>query len=151
MALPESRPEDVAMDSIMKRPCIGDRVRINGFLGVFEIVQIRQEGLMVDLKHLCVPGPDYIEREVLSKELIYLKPPQPLIPVNLSAIQPMDGSGRASALSVPHRSASQAGHAVQIPPRPASGAPSPASRQSGLGSALRDSLAVAGRARRLEG
>ena len=59
------------MDRNTRPPRIGDRVRISGFLGLFEIVQIRQECLMTDLKHLGFPGPDYIEREILSKELIY--------------------------------------------------------------------------------
>jgi hypothetical protein len=59
------------MDRNKRPPRIGDRVQISGFLGHFEVVQIRQEGLMTDLKHLGFPGPDYIEREILSKELIY--------------------------------------------------------------------------------
>jgi hypothetical protein len=59
------------MDRNKRPPRIGDQVQISGFLGTFEIVQIRQEGLMTDLKHLGFPGPDYIEREILSKELIY--------------------------------------------------------------------------------
>ena len=59
------------MNTSTRPPRIGDRVRISGFLGTFEIVQIRQEGLMTDLKHLGFPGPDYIEREILSRELIY--------------------------------------------------------------------------------
>jgi hypothetical protein len=59
------------MDRNKRPPRIGDRVQISGFLGTFEVVQIRQEGLMTDLKHLGFSGPDYIEREILSKELIY--------------------------------------------------------------------------------
>ena len=64
------------MDTLTKTPCIGDRVRIMGFLGEFEIVQVRQDGLMTDLKHLGLPGDAYIETEVLSRELIYLDPPR---------------------------------------------------------------------------
>jgi hypothetical protein len=64
-------PHYLTMDRNNRHPRIGDRVRISGFLGKFEIVQIRQDGLMTDLKHLGFSGPDYIEREILSKELIY--------------------------------------------------------------------------------
>jgi len=64
-------PHYLNMNRSNRPPRIGDRVRISGFLGMFEIVQIRQEGLMTDLKHLGFSGPDYIEREILSKELIY--------------------------------------------------------------------------------
>lgn len=32
---------------------------------------------MTDLKHLDLPGPEYIEREILSKELIYLRNSDP--------------------------------------------------------------------------
>ena len=53
-------------------PRIGDRVRIDGFLGVFEIVRIERNGLMVDVKHLGWPGSDYIEKEILTRELQYL-------------------------------------------------------------------------------
>jgi hypothetical protein len=69
-------PHHLNMDRNTRPPRIGDRVRISGFLGLFEIVQIRQEGLMTDLKHLGFSGPDYIEREILSKELIYEDQPE---------------------------------------------------------------------------
>ena len=72
MALWESRLHHGSMNTRRQPPRIGDRVRISGFLGSFEIVEIRQDGLMADLKHLDLPGPEYIEREILSKELIYL-------------------------------------------------------------------------------
>lgn len=65
------KPHPLNMDRHNRPPRIGDRVRISGFLGTYEIVQIRQEGLMTDLKHLGFSGPDYIEREILSRELIY--------------------------------------------------------------------------------
>ncbi|MGA2651297.1 MAG: hypothetical protein ABSF28_12270 [Terracidiphilus sp.] len=71
MAWGTFKPHPLNMDRNRRRPRIGDRVRISGFLGQFEIVQIRQEGLMTDLKHLGFSGPDYIEREILSRELIY--------------------------------------------------------------------------------
>ena len=70
--VPQQFPvHSLIMDRNKRLPRIGDRVQISGFLGNFEVVQIRQEGLMTDLKHLGFPGPDYIEREILSKELIY--------------------------------------------------------------------------------
>jgi hypothetical protein len=71
MARGTFQPHHLNMDRNKRPPRIGDRVKISGFLGTFEIVQIRQEGLMTDLKHLGFPGPDYIEREILSRELIY--------------------------------------------------------------------------------
>jgi len=71
MVIGAERRHDLDMDRSTRPPRIGDRVRISGFLGMFEIVQIRQDGLMTDLKHLGFSGPDYIEKEILSKELIY--------------------------------------------------------------------------------
>ena len=60
----------------LRMPRIGDRVKIDGFLGEFEIVQIERNGLMVDLKHLGRPGSDYIEKEILTRELTYVDPPR---------------------------------------------------------------------------
>ena len=42
------------MGEFRKKPGIGDRVQITGFLGEFEVVQIKQHGLVVDLKHLLL-------------------------------------------------------------------------------------------------
>lgn len=56
----------------LKKPCIGDRVRLAGFLGEFEIVRVIHNGSMVDLKHLDLHGPDYIEQEVSAHDLTYL-------------------------------------------------------------------------------
>jgi hypothetical protein len=61
----------------IKGACIGDMVQIMGFSGTFEVVQVRQDGLFADLKHLGSPGPDYIEKEIFSWELIYSTPLQP--------------------------------------------------------------------------
>ncbi len=68
------RLHDLKMDTSLKRPSIGDRVQLTGFLGVFEVVRLVQNGSMVDLKHLDKGGPDYIEQEMSSRELIYLNP-----------------------------------------------------------------------------
>ena len=108
MALQERRMHHLFMDMMRKKPCIGDRVRIMGFLGLFEVIQIRQNGLMVDLKHLNLPGPDYIEKEVLAKELIYLKPSQSAPRATLPSSRPFDGAGRAANSAVPNRAASGA-------------------------------------------
>lgn len=63
------------MDTVRERaPRLGDRVRINGFVGLFEIILLRENG-MCDLKHLDSAGSDYIETELLSKELIYIDHP----------------------------------------------------------------------------
>jgi len=62
----------------LRTPRIGDQVRIDGFLGVFEIVRIERNGLMVDLKHLGRPGSDYIEKEILTRELKYLDSAHPV-------------------------------------------------------------------------
>lgn len=56
----------------MKKPSIGDRVRLAGFLGEFEVVRVIHNGSMVDLKHLDLHGPDYIEQEVSAHDLTYL-------------------------------------------------------------------------------
>lgn len=105
------------MDITRKKPCIGDRVKIAGFLGAFEVVQVRQNGLMTDLKHLGLPGPDYIEREVLAKELIYLN--SPAAPANPSTSRPVDRPMRSATPEAPHRSASRPSQT----PRSAPGAP----------------------------
>lgn len=60
------------MNTPSKKPCIGDRVRLAGFLGEFEVVRVIHNGSMVDLKHLDLHGPDYIEQEVSAYDLTYL-------------------------------------------------------------------------------
>ena len=71
MAQPESQMHDLSMPIIRNSPSIGDRVQIAGFLGEFEVVQVRNGGLMADVRHLGSPGPDYIEEDILSTDLIY--------------------------------------------------------------------------------
>jgi hypothetical protein len=79
----------------MRLPRIGDQVRIDGFLGIFEIVRVDRNGLMVDLKHLGRPGSDYIEKEILTRELNYVDLPRPAIPINGNA--PRHTNGKESA------------------------------------------------------
>lgn len=76
MAIRGESLHDLTMDNVRRMPCIGDRVRIAGFLGRFEIIRIGVDGTC-DLKHLDSPGPDYIEKQVLPRELVYLNPSQP--------------------------------------------------------------------------
>jgi hypothetical protein len=38
------------------------------------------DGSLVDLKHLDLHRPDYIEQEVSAHDLIYVRPPQPATP-----------------------------------------------------------------------
>jgi len=76
MALRGREQQDVSMDSMRARPRKGDRVQINGFLGLFEVVQVGMDGSTADLKHLDLSGPDYIEKEILYHELIYPNDPQ---------------------------------------------------------------------------
>jgi hypothetical protein len=64
--------DDERMNSKIRRPRLGDQVGIAGFLGRFEVIQIGLNGAIIDLKHLGSCGPDYIERDILSHELIYL-------------------------------------------------------------------------------
>lgn len=64
--------DDTGMNTKTRRPRVGDLVGISGFLGRFEVIQVGLDGAMTDLKHLGSPGPDYIERDILSHELIYL-------------------------------------------------------------------------------
>ena len=68
------------MDNTRQRPRKGDRVQINGFLGVFEVVHVGPNGATADVKHLGLPGPDYIEVEILSQELIYINTPPVMAP-----------------------------------------------------------------------
>jgi hypothetical protein len=77
MAQPAQPPDDRYMDRVMKTPRIGDRVKVVGFLGTFEVIHVQPDGSMTDLKHLDTPGPDYIEREIFTRELIYLNSPEP--------------------------------------------------------------------------
>ena len=71
MARLDSRLHDQSMDNTLKRPRKGDRVQINGFLGAFEVVQVAQDGSTADVRHVGSHGPDYIEKDILSHELIY--------------------------------------------------------------------------------
>jgi hypothetical protein len=64
--------DDFNMYTPLKKPCIGDRVRLAGFLGEFEIVRVVHNGSMVDLKHLDLHGSDYIEQEVSAYDLTYV-------------------------------------------------------------------------------
>lgn len=102
------RLHDSKMDTLLRRPSIGDRVRLTGFLGVFEVVRIVQDGSLVDLKHLDFTGPDYIEQEVCSQDLIYLSAQQLAFLASRIAPQHSDASRRASAPGVPRESTSQA-------------------------------------------
>ena len=77
---PNGGLHDLGMDNSWQRPRKGDRVQINGFLGVFEVVQVGPNGATADLKHLGAPGPDYIEAEILAQELIYLNNPKTMTP-----------------------------------------------------------------------
>jgi hypothetical protein len=71
-------------------PLVGDRVRIKGFLGVFEVVEVEMHGSMVDVKHLDdLPGPAYIEKEVLWHELVYLHAQQKTTLASLPAPWPL--------------------------------------------------------------
>ena len=79
----------------MRLPRIGDRVRIDGFLGTFEIVRVDRNGLMVDLKHLGRPGSDYIEKEILTRELNYVDSPRPAVPID--GILPRHAHGNVHA------------------------------------------------------
>jgi hypothetical protein len=104
MALREWRLHYLSMETHARMPRVGDRVRIKGFLGVFEVVEVGPQGSMVDVKHLDLPGPAYIEKEVLWHELVYLHAQQKTTLASLPALWPVDGSRLASALGVPHRS-----------------------------------------------
>jgi hypothetical protein len=95
------------MYTSMKNPKIGDRVRLTGFLGVFEVVRIFHHGTMVDLKHLDLYGPDYVEREVSTHDLTYLSSSRPPVILGMQAPQPVDDSNSASVLGDRHRPASQ--------------------------------------------
>lgn len=64
--------DDQRMNPKTRRPRIGDQVGIAGFLGRFEVVKVGIDGATTDLKHLGLSGPDYIERDILCHELIYL-------------------------------------------------------------------------------
>jgi hypothetical protein len=77
MVLSRAGPHHHGMDTYTRKPRVGDRVRIKGFLGVFEVVEVAPRGSMVDVKHLDLHHPAYIEKEVLWHELIFLHGEQP--------------------------------------------------------------------------
>lgn len=79
----------------LRKPRIGDHVRIDGFLGVFEVVRIERNGMMVDLKHLGRPGSDYIEKEILTRELKYLDSPRPVSAATASGTRHVNGGWSA--------------------------------------------------------
>ena len=83
----------------MRRPRIGDQVRIDGFLGIFEIVRVDRNGLMVDLKHLGRPGSDYIEKEILTRELNYVDLPRPAVPIDGAASRHTNSTGQTNRSS----------------------------------------------------
>jgi hypothetical protein len=56
----------------MRRPYKGDRVRIIGQTGLFQVVNVTKDGLFADLRRLQMPGPDYIEKEIPRVDLIYV-------------------------------------------------------------------------------
>jgi hypothetical protein len=86
----------------MRRPRLGDQVRIDGFLGVFEIVRVDRNGLMVDLKHVGRHGSDYIEKEILTRELTYVDVPRTAVPIDGRAT----GNGHATASGNGHANGS---------------------------------------------
>ncbi|MGD0733413.1 MAG: hypothetical protein ABR956_19270 [Terracidiphilus sp.] len=65
------------MDNKTRVPRKGDRIQIAGFLGVFEVIELREDGLCADLKHLSLPCWDHTEENLPSKELVYLNPLPP--------------------------------------------------------------------------
>jgi hypothetical protein len=109
------------MYTSLKRPRVGDRVRLTGFLGVFEVVRVRPDGSLVDLKHLDLHQTDYIEQEVSAHDLIYVRGPEPASPVSRPA-QSVDNARQTGIPAVYHRSTSPAGVATRTPPPAASSA-----------------------------
>ena len=85
MAQTAAGPHDPNMYTSLKKPRVGDRVRLTGFLGVFEVVRVRPDGSLVDLKHLDLHQTAYIEHEVSAHDLIYLRGPQADDPCSRSA------------------------------------------------------------------
>jgi hypothetical protein len=79
------------MHSINRNHCIGDQVRITGFLGRFDVIELGLNGSMVHIKHLGLPGPDYFERYILAHELNYLNVQKLAPPANLHAQQLVGG------------------------------------------------------------
>jgi hypothetical protein len=76
----------------MRRPYKGDRVRILGQTGVFQVVNVSKDGLFADLRRLQVSGPDYFEKEIPRVVLIY---------VNAPRLQPQPAAARGNVISVP--------------------------------------------------
>jgi hypothetical protein len=115
------------MYTSLKKPRLGDRVRLTGFLGVFEVVRVRPDGSLVDLKHLDLHQTDYIEQEVSSHDLIYVRGPQPSPalgrPAPTPAVTPAQMAGsrtastsrpantQAAGKQAPHRSTTVPGYA----------------------------------------
>lgn len=115
MAQRGHRRHHANMYTSLKKPRLGDRVRLTGFLGVFEVVRVRPDGSLVDLKHLDLHQTAYIEQEVSSHDLIYVRGPQPATPPSRTTAAPVASPARVAAsggsAGVQHRSTSPAGYA----------------------------------------
>jgi hypothetical protein len=120
MAFMVRRLHAVDMYTSLKKPRVGDRVRLTGFLGVFEVVRVRPDGSLVDLKHLDLHQTDYIEQEVSAHDLIYVRGPEPANSVVRPAPQSVDHARQAGIPAVYHRSNSSASVASRTPPPAAS-------------------------------
>lgn len=51
---------------------LGDRVRRNGFPGVLEVTRVFEDGSLVDIKHLDLCGPNFVEIAVPASDLTFL-------------------------------------------------------------------------------
>jgi hypothetical protein len=103
------------MDTTRRVPREGDRIQIAGFLGVFEVVGVREGGTSADLKHLSMECWDYTEEDLLSKETVYMNPPQPGVTQYVQAAEPLPDSSLTGASGVFYRLASWSGRSAKTP------------------------------------
>jgi hypothetical protein len=118
---------DASMYTSLKRPRLGDRVRLTGFLGVFEVVRVRPDGSLVDLKHLDLHKTAYIEQEVSTHDLIYVRGPQSLDSAARPAVQTAAAAVRPPAVTagqpLHHRSTAPGSYPQRTAARPFSSGP----------------------------
>lgn len=84
-------PHHQGMDSSKRKLCLGDRVRRNGFFGVFEVIRVLEGGSQVDIKHLDLCGPNFIERGVTARDLTFLCASRP--PASFAVAAATTGGG----------------------------------------------------------
>jgi len=107
MALWISQTDHFSMYTSTKKPSVGDRVRRTGSHGVSQVIRVLSDGAFVDLKHLDLCGPNFIEMKVPASELTFLSASRPTVFPFVPEAIPGEAALPASPARVPRRSAAR--------------------------------------------